>query len=80
MTLFRLDASIRVQGSASREIADIVEAEWLSAHPGDTVERRHIGVDVLPSDAWPRPPSESGAAHYRVGSLAGMRHSVNRRL
>ena len=54
MTLFRLDASIRVEGSASREIADIVEAEWLSVHPGDTVERRHIGVDVLPSDAWPR--------------------------
>jgi FMN-dependent NADH-azoreductase len=53
MTLFRLDASIRVEGSASREIADIVEAEWLSVHPGDTVQRRHIGVDVLPSDSWP---------------------------
>ncbi len=52
MTLFRLDASIRVDGSASREIADIVEQEWLTAHPGDTVERRHIGVDVLPADAW----------------------------
>jgi len=52
MTLFRLDASIRVDGSASREIADIVEQEWLTAHPGDTVERRHIGVDPLPSDAW----------------------------
>jgi FMN-dependent NADH-azoreductase len=52
MTLFRLDASIRVDGSASREIADIVEAEWLAAHPGDAVERRHIGVDVLPADAW----------------------------
>ena len=54
MTLFRLDASIRVEGSASREIADIVEVEWLSVHPGDTVQRRHIGVDVLPADAWPR--------------------------
>ena len=54
MTLFRLDASIRVEGSASREIADIVETEWLSVHPGDTVERRHIGIHVLPSDAWPR--------------------------
>lgn len=54
MTLFRLDASIRVEGSASREIADIVEAEWLSVHPGDTIERRHIGVDVLPPDAWAR--------------------------
>jgi FMN-dependent NADH-azoreductase len=52
MTLFRLDASIRVEGSASREIADIVETEWLAAHPGDTVERRHLGVDPLPSDAW----------------------------
>src|SRR5689334_7138636 len=52
MTLFRLDASIRVEGSASREIADIVEAEWLAAHPGDTVERRHLGVDPLPSDVW----------------------------
>jgi FMN-dependent NADH-azoreductase len=52
MTLFRLDASIRTDGSASREIADIVEAEWLAAHPGDQVERRHIGVDVLPADAW----------------------------
>jgi FMN-dependent NADH-azoreductase len=51
-TLFRLDASIRVDGSASREIADIVEQEWLAAHPGATVERRHIGVDVLPADAW----------------------------
>lgn len=52
MTLFRLDASIRTEGSASREIADIVEAEWLVTHPGDAVERRHIGVDVLPADAW----------------------------
>ncbi|MBB5867273.1 FMN-dependent NADH-azoreductase [Allocatelliglobosispora scoriae] len=52
MTLFRLDASIRTAGSASREIADIVEAEWQAAHPGDTVIRRHIGVDVLPADAW----------------------------
>jgi FMN-dependent NADH-azoreductase len=54
MTLFRLDASIRVEGSASREIADIVVDEWLAAHPGDVVERRHVGVDVLPADAWGR--------------------------
>lgn len=52
MTLFRLDASIRAEGSASREIAEIVEAEWLAAHPGDRVERRHIGVDVLAASAW----------------------------
>ena len=52
MSLFRLDASIRVDGSASREIADIVEQEWLDVHPGDRVVRRHLGVDPLPSDAW----------------------------
>lgn len=52
MTLFRLDASIRVEGSASREIADLVELEWLESHPGDAIERRHIGVDVIPADAW----------------------------
>ena len=53
MSLFRLDASIRVDGSASREIADIVEEEWVATHPGDTVTRRHLGVDPLPSTAWP---------------------------
>ena len=52
MTLFRLDASIRTHGSASREIADIVEEEWLAAHPGDRVQRRHVGVDTLPATAW----------------------------
>ncbi|WP_067500225.1 FMN-dependent NADH-azoreductase [Actinoplanes sp. TFC3] len=52
MTLFRLDASIRVEGSASREIADIVEQEWLAAHPGDAIVRRHIGTEPLPSDVW----------------------------
>ncbi len=52
MTLFRLDASIRVDGSASREIADIVEQEWLASHSGDRIVRRHIGTDVIPADVW----------------------------
>ncbi|MEV4620305.1 NAD(P)H-dependent oxidoreductase [Asanoa sp. NPDC049573] len=52
MSLFRLDASIRVEGSHSREIADIVENEWRAAHPDDPIVRRHIGVDVLPPTAW----------------------------
>jgi len=52
VTLFRLDASIRTHGSASREIADIVEEEWLAAHPGDLIQRRHVGVDTLPATAW----------------------------
>src|SRR6201986_5689803 len=53
MTLYRLDASIRCDGSASGELADIVEQEWLAAHPGDTVVRRHLGTDPIPADAWP---------------------------
>ena len=52
MSLFRLDASIKVEGSASREIADVVEQHWLATHPGDRVVRRHIGTEPLPSDAW----------------------------
>jgi FMN-dependent NADH-azoreductase len=52
MTLFRVDASIRTDGSDSRELADVVEQEWRQAHPGDAVERRQLGVDVLPADAW----------------------------
>ncbi|GAA0522658.1 FMN-dependent NADH-azoreductase [Paractinoplanes deccanensis] len=52
MTLFRLDASIRIDGSTSREIADIVEQEWLASHPGDKVVNRHIGVEPVPATAW----------------------------
>jgi FMN-dependent NADH-azoreductase len=52
MSLYRLDASIRVEGSHSRAIADIVEQEWRSAHPGEPVIRRHVGVDPIPATAW----------------------------
>jgi FMN-dependent NADH-azoreductase len=52
MSLYRLDASIRVEGSHSRAIADIVEQEWRNAHPGEPVIRRHVGVDPIPATAW----------------------------
>lgn len=52
MSLFRLDASIRVEGSSSRAIADIVEREWRSAHPQAEVVRRHLGTDPIPATAW----------------------------
>jgi FMN-dependent NADH-azoreductase len=52
MSLYRLDASIRVEGSHSRAIADIVEQEWRNAHPGERVTRRHVGVDPIPATAW----------------------------
>jgi FMN-dependent NADH-azoreductase len=50
--LYRLDASIRVEGSHSRAIADMVEHAWPSAHPEEPIIRRHIGVKPIPATAW----------------------------
>jgi FMN-dependent NADH-azoreductase len=52
MSLYRLDASIRVEGSHSRAIADIVEQEWRDAHPDESVIRRHVGVEPIPATTW----------------------------
>ena len=52
MSLFRLDASIRSDGSVSREVADTVQRAWQSEHPSAPVRRRDIGRDPLPSTAW----------------------------
>ncbi|HUN38501.1 MAG TPA: NAD(P)H-dependent oxidoreductase [Trebonia sp.] len=52
MTLFRLDASINPDGSASRAIGDIVENEWAAVHPGEHVVRRNVGTDPFQSTAW----------------------------
>ncbi|MGZ0066898.1 FMN-dependent NADH-azoreductase [Microbacterium arborescens] len=52
MTLFRLDASILPATSASRELGDLVEAEWLAAHPTSSVVRRDIAADPIPATAW----------------------------
>ena len=52
MSLFRLDASILPGASTSAELADLLEAEWSAARPGEPVARRHLGTDPLPADAW----------------------------
>jgi FMN-dependent NADH-azoreductase len=52
MSLFRLDASIRTEGSHSRHLADVVEREWREAYPDSRVTNREIGIQPLPSDAW----------------------------
>jgi FMN-dependent NADH-azoreductase len=51
MTLFRLDASLRQEGSVSREVADTLEAAWLESNDGATVVRRDLGVSPLPATA-----------------------------
>ncbi len=52
MTLFRLDASIRLEGSASRALGDIVEQTWRESAGDEPVVRRQVGLDPLPSSAW----------------------------
>jgi len=52
MTLFRLDASILPATSASRELGDLVEAEWTAAHPTSSVLRRDLSADPVPATAW----------------------------
>ncbi|WP_291379236.1 NAD(P)H-dependent oxidoreductase [Demequina sp.] len=52
MNLFRLDASILPTTSASRSLADLVEAEWLAADPASRVVRRDLAVDPVPATAW----------------------------
>ena len=53
MTLFRLDSSIRTEGSVSREVADAVERAYLDQHRDDTVVRRDLVADPVPAGAWP---------------------------
>ncbi|MBO9534523.1 MAG: NAD(P)H-dependent oxidoreductase [Solirubrobacteraceae bacterium] len=52
MNLFRLDASIFTDGSRSRALADLAEAEVKAALPDVTVTRRHVGTDPIPATAW----------------------------
>ncbi|WP_412162425.1 FMN-dependent NADH-azoreductase [Curtobacterium flaccumfaciens] len=77
MTLFRLDASIRTDGSTSRALGDIVETEWSAVHAGSEVTRRHVGTDPVPADSWAdavaasaTPESERTAAQVAAVALA----------
>lgn len=52
MSLFRLDASIRTEGSHSRALGDVVERAWRAEHPHAEVVRRHLGTEPIPATAW----------------------------
>ena len=60
MTLFRLDSSIRAEGSVSREVADTLERAYLDQHPDGGVVRRDLRTDPVPAEAW---PAAAPAAH-----------------
>lgn len=52
MKFFRLDSSLRNEGSVSRRLADAVEQQWLHQHPSATIVRRDVGAQPLPP-LWP---------------------------
>ena len=52
MTLFRLDASIRTEGSVSRAVADTVQTSWRAGHPEGRIVHRDLGLDPLPASTW----------------------------
>jgi FMN-dependent NADH-azoreductase len=52
-TLLRVDASIRVDGSVSRALADSAEAAWKAEHPDGVVVRRDLGRHPIPANVWP---------------------------
>jgi FMN-dependent NADH-azoreductase len=51
-TLFRLDASLRREGSRTRALADEIEHATAAAMPDLAVLRRDVGSDPLASSAW----------------------------
>ncbi|HEY0248527.1 MAG TPA: NAD(P)H-dependent oxidoreductase [Gryllotalpicola sp.] len=51
-TLFRLDASIRVDGSVTRAVADTLENAILAELGDATVTRREVGITPIASDVW----------------------------
>ncbi|WP_200914475.1 NAD(P)H-dependent oxidoreductase, partial [Aeromicrobium sp. Leaf272] len=52
-TIFRLDSSIRVEGSTSRAVADTLEAAIVEAErDGVTVTRRDVGTQPLDGSLW----------------------------
>jgi FMN-dependent NADH-azoreductase len=77
VSLFRLDATIRTEGSVSQAIADVVEQSWMSSGANTEVTRRHVGLNPLPSSAWALAvkasridPSELTPAHHDAVALA----------
>jgi FMN-dependent NADH-azoreductase len=51
-TIFRLDSSIRLDGSVSRAVADTLESALLEELDGATVVRRDVGLEPLPAHVW----------------------------
>jgi FMN-dependent NADH-azoreductase len=51
-SIFRLDASIRQDGSVTRAVADTLESTILGELPGAEVARRDVGLNPLDGSVW----------------------------
>ena len=47
-TLLRIDASARIHGSHTRELADHFQSRWQELHPDGEVVRRDLAVEAVP--------------------------------
>ena len=47
-TLLRIDASARIHGSHTRELADHFQSRWQELHPDGKVVRRDLAVETVP--------------------------------
>lgn len=72
MTLFRLDSSIRHQGSVSREVADTLENAWVRHHPVGKVVRRDLSERPIPAEAW----VTAASSVYGNGELSAEQRSA----
>lgn len=72
MTLFRLDSSIRHQGSVSREVADTLENAWVRHHPVGKVVHRDLAERPLPAEAW----ATAASSAYGNGELSPEQRSA----
>ncbi|MGW0807675.1 FMN-dependent NADH-azoreductase [Nonomuraea sp. NPDC002799] len=77
MRMFRIDASIRAEGSVTREVADTVLSAWRESHPDGTLVQRDLLADPVPAEAWQRAlgisasSDETAEARSLAGRLAG---------
>ncbi|KKB80124.1 ACP phosphodiesterase [Devosia soli] len=51
-SIYRVDASIRLDGSVSRAVADTLESALMAELNGADVIRRDVGLTPLPATAW----------------------------
>lgn len=66
MTIFRLDASIRRQGSTTRALGDLVEQAATEALSDRTVTRRDVGLSPLEGSAWSSSVGAAGKPEHRL--------------